>query len=568
MLTAMSVVDALPAVTDRPIATVSVAEYLGRRLRQAGVEHLFGVPGDFNLDLLDGLATVDGLAWVGSANELGAGYAADAYARRRGLGVLVTTYGVGELSALNAVAGSAAEDVPVLHVVGSPRTASVAAGALLHHTLADGDFDHFTRAAAEVSVRTEVLTRHRAGEQIDAAVLAAMTHRRPAYLSVPQDVATARVDATPLEVPLRAHSDAAAVCRFERLVRALLAEARRPVVVAGHLVARFGLGAELARICRRSGIPVVTQISARGVVGTDAPFAGDSCGDMLDPATTALVDRADVVLHVGTVLTAELTGFGTARRPDERTVALHATEVTLGAERLGDVLFPDALGALGRAVAGSSWEPVVPGTPARGWTDDPADAGALTQRSSWQLLQAWLPAHTALLADTGTAFWGALSLRLPTDTVWVGQPIWNSIGYALPAVLGQGLADPVRRPVLLIGDGAAQMTVQELGTIAAAGLAPVVVLLDNRGYTIERALQSPDATYNDVPAWDWEAVVTGLTGGRSRYRSAATTDELRAALAEATELRDELVFVHVRLGRDDVPPLLRLLAERATAARG
>ena len=565
----MSVADVLPSLAARPTTTVTVAEYLGRRLLQAGVEHVFGVPGDFNLDLLDGLATVEGLRWVGSANELGAGYAADAYARRRGLGVLVTTYGVGELSALNAVAGSAAEDVPVLHVVGSPRTASVAAGALVHHTLADGDFGHFARAAAEVSVVTETLTRERAGEQVDAVVLAAITHRKPAYLSIPQDLATARVDAARLEEPLRAHSDVAAVARFERLVRDLFADARRPVVVAGHLVARFGLGAELARICRRSGIPVVTQISARGVVDSDAPpFAGDSCGDMLDPATGAMVERADVVVHVGTALTAELTGFGTARRPDDRTVTLSATRAGVGAEVLTGVLFPDALGALGRATAGRAWPLDAPAGPGRGWTDEPALDGALTQRSLWQVLQAWLPEHTALLADTGTAFWGAVSVRLPRDTVWVGQPIWNSIGYALPAVLGQGLADPGRRPVLLIGDGAAQMTIQELGTIAAAGLTPVIVLLDNRGYTIERALQSPEAGYNDVTPWNWPAMVAALTGGRARHELVRTTAELARALTEAGRSPAQLVVIQAELGRHDVPPLLEVLAQRATAGRG
>src|SRR5690349_19865850 len=113
--------------------TVTLAEYLGRRLLECGVAHVFGVPGDFNLTLLDHMATVDGLAWVGSPNELGAGYAADAYARSRGLAAMVTTYGVGELSALNAVAGSAAEDVPVVHIAGSPSTAAVSTGRLVHH---------------------------------------------------------------------------------------------------------------------------------------------------------------------------------------------------------------------------------------------------------------------------------------------------------------------------------------------------------------------------------------------------------------------------------------------------
>ncbi|MSW64403.1 MAG: indolepyruvate decarboxylase, partial [Actinobacteria bacterium] len=140
-------------------------------------------------------------------------------------------------------------------------------------------------------------------------------------------------------------------------------------------------------------------------------------------------------------------------------------------------------------------------------------------------------------------------------------------GYALPAVLGQGLAEPGRRPVLVIGDGAAQMTVQELSTIAAAGLAPVVLLLDNRGYTIERALQSPRAVYNDVAAWDWRALVAGFTGGRAGYADAGTGEELTDALAEAFADTGRMRVVRAVLDADDTPPLIDELARLANAAK-
>nr|WP_276610673.1 thiamine pyrophosphate-dependent enzyme [Kineococcus siccus] len=179
-----------------------------------------------------------------------------------------------------------------------------------------------------------------------------------------------------------------------------------------------------------------------------------------------------------------------------------------------------------------------------------------------------MPAGTAVLADTGTSFWGAAGLRLPADTVFVGQPVWNSIGYALPAVLGQGLADPVRRPVLFTGDGAAQMTVQDLGSIAAAGLRPVVVLLDNRGYTIERALQSPTAGYNDVTPWDWHGIAAALVGPALTHHAVATAAELAQALKDAAEDRGSLVLIEVALGAFDAPPLLRALAERNAATAG
>lgn len=560
----MTALDDRPAPTGCATTTVSVAEYLGARLRQAGVEHLFGVPGDFNLDLLDGLATVDGLAWVGSPNELGAGYAADAYARTRGLGVVVTTYGVGELSVLNAVAGAAAEDVPLLHVVGSPRRAAVEAGALVHHTLADGDFGHFSRAAAEVTVVAETLTAERATEQIDTVVLAAMTERQPTYLAVPQDLALAQVDAGPLEHPLTAASDPAALDRFETRLTQLLADAQRPVLVVGQLVPRFGLSAQLAELAARAGVAVVTQLSARGVLDADHPsFAGDSAGTMLDNGTAGLVAAADVVVQVGTLLTAELTGFGSHRRPDAGTPFLAATTAGFGTDPAGRVLLPDALAALDRALVGRREFTATPVTAPR-----VGEGGPLTQAQTWQVLADLLPTGTALLADTGTAYWGAVGMPLPADTVFGGQPVWSSIGYALPAVLGQGLADRTRRPVLVIGDGAAQMTLPELSTIAAAGLAPVVLLLDNRGYTIERALQSPRAVYNDVAAWDWCALVPALTGGRGAAVAVSTAAELRTALADAFAAPDRLTLVQAHLDAADTPPLIDALARLATAAKG
>ncbi|WP_131801768.1 thiamine pyrophosphate-binding protein [Klenkia soli] len=553
----------MPAPDERP-ATVTLAEYLGTRLRQLGVDHLFGVPGDFNLDLLDGLA--GGPTWVGSPNELGAGYAADAYARTRGLGVVVTTYGVGELSVINALAGAAAEDVPLVQVVGAPRRAAVQAGALVHHTLADGDFGHFSRAAAEVAAAAETLTEERATAQVDAVLLAAVTHRKPGYLAVPQDLALVQVDAAPLARPLVAHSDPAALAAFEARLTELLATAQRPVLVAGQLVPRFGAAGDLAKLAERHGVAVVTQLSARGVLDPAHPaFAGDHAGRMLANGTAELVEAADVVVHVGTALTAELTGFGSHRRPDADTPFLAAAEAGFGGAPVGRVLFADALAALDRALdsrVGPRYERAEVPAPAA-----PATGGPLTQAQLWSVLGGALPEGTALLADTGTSYWGAAGMPLPADTVFSGQPIWSSIGYALPAVLGQGLAEPARRPVLVIGDGAAQMTVQELSTIAATGVAPVVLLLDNRGYTIERALQSPRAAYNDVAAWDWCALVAGFTGGGAGYADAATGDELAAALGEAFADPSRLRVVRAVLDADDTPPLIDELARLATAAK-
>jgi indolepyruvate decarboxylase len=557
--------------TRRDAATVTVGAYLARRLREVGVEHLFGVPGDFNLTLLDTIAATGLLQWAGSPNELGAGYAADAYARRRGLGVLVTTYGVGELSCLNAVAGSAAESVPVLQITGAPATGVAAAGRLVHHTLADGVFSHFERAYAEVTVQQEVLTAERAGEQIDAVITAAMLAKQPAYLSVPADLATAPIDATRLDTPLvvdpytlsdgEIDLETYAERAFIEAARDLLAGAENPVMIVGHVAARFRLAEEIVALAEAGAITIVAQPGAKGHVDERHPwYAGVYAGDMVDARTAKIVAAADAVIHLGTVMTDVLSGFWTDRPVDAVTISLGAQEVRIADAAPERLPFPRALRALRTAVTERSQEPSFDPAPVLD-TTFPDPGTALTQATFWQSLQAWLPPHSALLADTGTAFWGALCLTLPNETELIAQPVWNSIGYGLPATLGQGLADPKNRPVLVIGDGAAQMTIQDLSPIAAHRLAPIIILLNNAGYTIERALQSPDAGYNDIAAWPWEQVVAALTGGRATTFAATDLPGLRTAL-EAAEAGNTMAFIEVTVDRDDVPPLLRALAVR------
>ena len=557
-------------------AVITAGAYLAHRLREAGVEHLFGVPGDYNLTLLDTIAATDLLQWIGSPNELGAGYAVDAYARRRGLGAVVTTYGVGELSCLNAVAGSAAESVPVLQITGAPATAVVASGRLVHHTLADGVFDHFERAYAEVTVHQEVLTAERAGAQIDAVITAAMTAKKPTYLSIPADLATTPIDAARLEIPLLidpyALSDGEvdletyAEQAFIDAARAILADADRPVIIVGHIAARFHLADEIVALAEAAGIPIVTQPSAKGHVDERHSWsAGVYAGDLVDLRTAKLVESADAVIRLGTVRTDVLSGFWTDRPVDAVTVSLDAQAVRIGTGTASALPFPRALRALLVAAAGRNRTPTFdPAAPVDNGYPDPQ--AALTQASFWQTMQAWLPERSALLADTGTSFWGALSLTLPNETELIGQPIWNSIGYCLPATLGQAVADPTRRAVLVIGDGAAQMTVQDLSSIAALGLTPIVILLNNAGYTIERALQSPDAGYNDIVPWPWQQLVTSLTNGRAATFGATDLAGLRTALETAQAL-EKMSFIEVTVDRDDVPPLLRALAERNGAGK-
>lgn len=547
---------------------ITVAGYLAERLRQNGVAHLFGVPGDLNLALIDGLLAGGQQRWVGSPNELDAGYAADAYARRRGLGAVVTTAGVGELSCLNAIAGAYAEQVPVVQITGSPATGT--AGAPLGHTLSDGDPGHVVRAYREVTAATEVLTRERAADQIDAAIATALDASRPVYLSVPADVAQVRVDAERLASPVwKPQVDAAALAAFANAARNLLkAKDGQVTVVAGHGAERRGATRELRALVEAGPLPFVTLVSSKGCLDEDHPcFAGVYWGDLGVKSARLAVDQAAVLITVGTLMTDVVAALFTARNDPAHTIDVRGTSVIVAGERFDGVPMRAALAALTGLASEYATLPAV-GLPAssvlgrRAEEDHGPVTDALTQISLWESIEEWLPAGATLLTEVGTSFWGAVSITFPAGTAFVAQPVRSSTGYTLPATLGVGLAEPHRRPVLVTGDGAAQRTAQELGTIAASGLAPVVLVVNNGGYTTGRVTRSPEASYHDVAPWNWSGVVRSIAPHAHTYR-VNSRRELRAALTSASAAPDRMVFIEAVLPATDVPPLL----QRLTAAK-
>lgn len=542
--------------------SITVAQYLARRLRSLGAEHLFGVPGDFLLSLLDSVLDDGALRWVGFPNELNAGYAADAYARTRGIAAVATTFGVGELSAVNAIAGSYAEHVPVVQITGAPPTSLANRGALAHHTLADGDFTRFTRVYREVTAAGTMLTAGNAAEEIDAVLATALRDMRPVYLSVPVDVATAPVPAARLDTPLpmapAVHQDA--IAHFRRRAAALFADAHSAVVIAGHLVERTRSQPALARLAHAAASPVVTLLSSRAAFDTADPlFAGVYWGEIGAKRARLAVDTADVVIEAGTLMTDAVTGQFTHRDDPAHTIRLGATTATVGGEKIQGVPLATALDILTDVVDAGTLRRDLPEVPPP--ASPPTAGQELNQASVWERLERWFPTGYRLVTDMGATFWGAAEIDLPTGTDVVAQPVWASIGYSLPATLGCTLADPARRPVLVIGDGAAQMTVQDLSTLARYGAAPVVIIIDNSGYTIERALQSPSAIYNDVPAWDWCALARAFAPGADLVTAQPTSvSELDAALAAATAHPDRMAVLHLRLDALDIPPALRALA--------
>ncbi|HAD3608765.1 TPA_asm: alpha-keto acid decarboxylase family protein [Salmonella enterica subsp. enterica serovar Typhimurium] len=544
----------------------TVADYLLDRLAGCGIGHLFGVPGDYNLQFLDHVIDHPTLRWVGCANELNAAYAADGYARMSGAGALLTTFGVGELSAINGIAGSYAEYVPVLHIVGAPCSAAQQRGELMHHTLGDGDFRHFYRMSQAISAASAILDEQNACFEIDRVLGEMLAARRPGYIMLPADVAkkTAIPPTQALALPVH-EAQSGVETAFRYHARQCLMNSRRIALLADFLAGRFGLRPLLQRWMAETPIAHATLLMGKGLFDEQHPnFVGTYSAGASSKEVRQAIEDADRVICVGTRFVDTLTAGFTQQLPAERTL-----EIQPYASRIGETWFnlpmAQAVSTLRELCLECAFAPPPTrsaGQPVR------IDKGELTQESFWQTLQQYLKPGDIILVDQGTAAFGAAALSLPDGAEVVLQPLWGSIGYSLPAAFGAQTACPDRRVILIIGDGAAQLTIQEMGSMLRDGQAPVILLLNNDGYTVERAIHGAAQRYNDIASWNWTQIPPVLNAAQQAECWRVTQAIQLAEVLERLARPQRLSFIEVMLPKADLPELLRTVTRALEARNG
>ncbi|EBE1688336.1 alpha-keto acid decarboxylase family protein [Salmonella enterica] len=544
----------------------TVADYLLDRLAGCGIGHLFGVPGDYNLQFLDHVIDHPTLRWVGCANELNAAYAADGYARMSGAGALLTTFGVGELSAINGIAGSYAEYVPVLHIVGAPCSAAQQRGELMHHTLGDGDFRHFYRMSQAISAASAILDEQNACFEIDRVLGEMLAARRPGYIMLPADVAkkTAIPPTQALALPVH-EAQSGVETAFRYHARQCLMNSRRIALLADFLAGRFGLRPLLQRWMAETPIAHATLLMGKGLFDEQHPnFVGTYSAGASSKEVRQAIEDADRVICVGTRFVDTLTAGFTQQLPAERTL-----EIQPYASRIGETWFnlpmAQAVSTLRELCLECAFAP----PPTRS-AEQPVriDKGELTQESFWQTLQQYLKPGDIILVDQGTAAFGAAALSLPDGAEVVVQPLWGSIGYSLPAAFGAQTACPDRRVILIIGDGAAQLTIQEMGSMLRDGQAPVILLLNNDGYTVERAIHGAAQRYNDIASWNWTQIPPALNAAQQAECWRVTQAIQLAEVLERLARPQRLSFIEVMLPKADLPELLRTVTRALEARNG
>ena len=537
---------------------ITVGEYLLIRLKEIGVDDIFGVPGDFVMGFFNQIIKSE-VKYIGTCNELNAAYAADAYARIKGIGAFSSTFGVGELSAINGVAGSFAERVPVVVITGSPATINFRTRPLLHHTL--GDYQVPLKMYEYITIAsTQLNSAETAPSEIDRVLTACLVHQQPVYISLPSDIVSMKcAQPEPFIFPAHPTSDPDALREAIFEAAKMIEQSRKPMVIGDVELIRYKLQKDFAGFIDKTGFPYVTMMLGKTLLTEHHPqFVGLYEGDRSTESVRNRVESSDCILQLGALMTDFNTGGFTTNIDESKTISanigyvkvkhhyyenVHLHDFILG---LSDMLSHREMSTLDIVCADDTYSHRIT-EPFKVEAKDP-----LTIKRFFDRMSHFIKPGSVVIAETGVSLFSAAEMLMPEGATFIGQTFYGSIGYTVGATLGVGIAAPERTAVLFVGDGAFQVTCQDLSTMIRNKLKPVIFLLNNHGYTIERVIC--DHTYNDIQQWQYHKLVEVFGGGLGI--DVHTEGELEEALIKA-EKADCLVFIEIHTGRMDCPESLR-----------
>jgi pyruvate decarboxylase len=537
--------------------THTVGSYLARRLQQIGLKHHFAVAGDFNLVLLDQLLTVKELEQVYCCNELNCGYSAEGYARACGAAAAVVTFSVGGLSAINAIGGAYAENLPVILVSGAPNSNDRATEHLIHHTLATHDWSYqfeiakkLTCAAVSINSATD------APHQIDHAIRSALREKKPAYIEIACNVASA---------PCAAPGPVSAILGEEpsdpETLRAAIAAAaeflqgkQKPILLIGSKLRAAGAEKQAIELAEALGCAVTVMAAAKSFFPEDHPeFAGIYWGEVSAPGAREIFDWADSVVCIGTIFNDYSTVGWTAMPSGADVLTADQHRVYLEGHDFGRVHLRDFLSGLAskvqkRPATMVEYQRIRP----HPQPQQPAKPDAKLKRTEiFRQVQGLVTADTTVIAETGDSWFNGMAMKLPGGARFEIEMQWGSIGWAVPATFGYAVGASSRRIIALIGDGSFQLTAQEVAQMIRRKLPVIIFLINNHGYTIE--VEIHDGPYNNIKNWDYAGLIQAFNAedGRGRGLRATNGGELEEAIKVALANRDGPTLIECVIDRDD-----------------
>lgn len=536
----------------------TIGDYLIQKLYAHGVRHVFGVPGDYALGFFHELESSD-IQVINTCDEQGAGFAADAYARVKGLGAVCVTYCVGGLKVTNTTAQAFAEKSPVVVISGAPGTNERIKSPLLHHKIRE--FDTQFKVFEQITVASTALDNPQtACREIDRVIDAALTHKRPVYIELPRNMVsiTALPYYLPQEIPLP---------RDDNILKEALREAatiinasEKPAIIAGIELHRYGLQDEFLQFIDKTHIPVASTPLSKSVISEHHPlYMGVYEGAIGRDEVREYVESSDCLILMGTFMTDINLGMFTAHLDQGRSIYATSEKVYIHYHTYEDVSIETFLKGLLNVQINQRQNTDSP-HPESLLPLQPVAGKKVTIKYLYQCLNSFIDRNTVIIADTGDAMFGAMDMTIHKETKFLSPAYYASMGFAVPASLGAQLANPNLRPLVLVGDGAFQMTGMELSTAARYQLSPIIIVLNNGGYGTERPML--DGRFNDVKLWEYSCIPDILKSGRGF--DIKTEDQLEEALQLSRQYTKDICILDVQIDSDD----MSLALERMTKAMG
>lgn len=541
---------------------ITTSDYLIDKLLKENIHHVFGVPGDYALGFYSDLEKSQ-LKVINTSDEQGAGFAADAYARINGLGAVCITYCVGGLNITNSTAQAFAEKSPVVVISGAPGIEEQKKKPLLHHKVRnfDSQFKIFEEITADATILNDPKT---ACLEIDRVLDSAMRYKRPVYIELPRDMVAASVAPSQHKsttTPAKSESNPEVMNEFMSDTVELINNSEQPVIIAGVEIHRFGLQDKLLKLLEQTRIPVVSTILGKSVVPETHPeYLGVYEGAMCRNDVRDHVENSDCLILLGVFMTDINLGGFTAHIDPSKVISVTSEKISIHYHTYEHIQLDDVLTTLIDSNIFKRDNELLPHPP-------PPQHPELTPEKKisvkylFERLNVFLDDYIVVLADPGNASFGAMDMTIHKQTEFISPAYYNSLGFAVPASIGAQLADPNLRPLVLVGDGAFQMTGLELSSAVRFGLNPIIVVLNNRGYGTERPMI--EGEFNDIPVWNYSKIPEILDSGQGF--DVHTQGELESALKAAKENRDTFSILDVHLDPHDSSPSLQRLTEALKA---
>lgn len=533
---------------------MNTAEYLVKKLEELGVNDFFGLPGDYNFNLLYAVENNPNTHWIGCTNELNAGYAADGYARMRSYGAVITTYGVGELSAINAIAGSNAENVPVISIVGVPATKTIENKKMVHHNFQNVNYYACYEAHKPVTAACAFLTRDNAKIEIDRILKILVKEKKPVYVAIPMDIALMEI--SDKNVSYDWNSDEENLKLVSNKIVAKINNSQNPVILGDLLVKRFDAKIEYKEFVEKTKIPVTNFLMGTNLIDMDYDlYLGGYFAQFDNKEAEKHINETDCLIAVGPVYTdLNAFGFNLPYKLNDH-IAIYGTYTYVEGHKYDNVKMADVLEAVTKLVDSKDMKICKPQI---GYSLKTPNSEKLTSEYIYPRLQEFIKENDIVIAETGIIPQGISPMKLPNNVELQTQTLWGSIGWATPATLGVCLAKPNSRVILITGEGSHQLTAMEIGNMLRRDIKPIIIVLNNNGYTVERVLSnSPDDCFNDIMQMNYSKFARVFEG--DVWSTKVTTEDDFDKALKVTQIMNKMCYIEICTDSMDMPKLTEKL---------